>query len=484
MSRSSDKRVVQSVLQHMAATICDPQELYHGLVQLLDHLQSPHRAVATLLTEFLHPTLDVDGQRISGVELLRRLTTQHLVQEEVVWYVCRLVAFGCTHCPRFQLECGKLSFWDNIRAVRSAFPSSLRILEASLDAYAKLLNGCEFHQVTSHPMEGLVPEMLETMAKHGWDREHFQRVLVIKALHVLLAVYTSPRLASHCFQQQSHFPQVITMRMLEEFPTFRSEAETMHLWLRTSRMLQQRAPITTAQFFAFDSNGRAVTPWFVQVIELWRRNALVLLEFTTLFTQLFAVPSTVSSELITLTTGLLVDHDLLNNVCQIFHHWHQQADDANTSTTSSLVFELLRLFRQLTSVEVFHNVFSKANDVRQLLLPALATVFATVAKCQQAPHALRILIEILLIFRQLSAVPAFHAALQSNRVLPLVQDVWSQCTAATQLLERDSQEPDLLLARELKRTVTAMQSLVLTKPSSSSPKRSPSLPHQSERRRF
>ncbi|KAG2955380.1 hypothetical protein PC117_g426 [Phytophthora cactorum] len=142
----SAKQEINDAVSELEARPTCIQRVYTNLTRvfnaLADHPQVQLAVDSTLATQ-------------TRVRLLSELVQIHLRDEEVQWALGRVISLACQVSTRFQCQAGQLEMWNELFAMRSAHPQSIRVQEASLRASEALFRSNEFHITQLRPQQHL-----------------------------------------------------------------------------------------------------------------------------------------------------------------------------------------------------------------------------------------------------------------------------------------------------------------------------------------
>ncbi|RAW42906.1 hypothetical protein PC110_g929 [Phytophthora cactorum] len=142
----SAKQEINDAVSGLEARPTCIQSVYTNLSRvfnaLADHPQAQLAVDSTLATQ-------------TRVRLLSELVQIHLRDEEVQWALGRVISLACQVSTRFQCQAGQLEMWNELFAMRSAHPQSIRVQEASLRASEALFRSNEFHITQLRPQQHL-----------------------------------------------------------------------------------------------------------------------------------------------------------------------------------------------------------------------------------------------------------------------------------------------------------------------------------------
>ncbi|ETP55325.1 hypothetical protein F442_00111 [Phytophthora nicotianae P10297] len=273
----------------------------------------------------------------------------HLREEEVQWALGRVISLACQASLRFQCQAGQLEMWNALFVMRSAHPQSIRVQEASLRSSEYLFRSNEVHITNLRPQQYL-DDLTGVMDRflHIETPRRRAHTLVVLALRVLVALYSSPR--------------------------------SMALVLFTGENA-------------------------MQVIEKWLLHAEVMNALLASLTFIFALP--VKTFEIELQVALVCGQNLLILVCSIIDHYHHvsKATSTENETVRLVLLEAIRVVRQWSERPSLMPRFEASRSVKDTLLPLL------IEQLQMQSKQLPIKLEILTILRNLAASHGLRSVL-------------------------------------------------------------------------
>lgn len=353
VSTARAKHVLDHALDDLSTCAADPQRVYSSLI-----------AIHGALVEHSHRDVLVDSvlSRADAVALLCELLRSYVAHEEIQWCLCRVLVLACSSSLRFQCQLGQRALWTDVYHVRSAHPSSMRVLETSLELYDALLRGNEFHAIKARPAQSLIQEMLaaidrfsqratnssgggsasRTRAYEAWRPE-----MVIRATRVLAAIYASPRIQVLAEERNEAFAHAIVTRLVTTLDVFVNCERDVRLWLQLARLqIQQHLRIAVPALLLLPvANASAVDapmPWFARVLDTWRDAPAVVYDVAALFTLVFAIPHELREHLDALNRALLLGpHSLLSVLSELLALYDsRQLSDSAAAATMMMMSEL------------------------------------------------------------------------------------------------------------------------------------------------
>lgn len=452
------KQQLRDALEDMRANASDPQRVYSCLVRAHDLLGAQPSHAETLLNSVL--------SRADNVALLQELLRLHLQQEEIQWCLCRVLTLACSHSVRFQCQAGQLELWSDVFGLRSAHPTSLRVLESSLQLYEALLHRNEFHSLKARPAQRLIDEMLATIDRFSSinrvasrSSESFRPEMVVGAVRVLAAVYLSPRIQGLVEEKNKRFGTAIVSRLMATSAIFLESERDVRLWLQLCRsQIQQHRGTAVSGFFLDDNAPSTRKRWFSLVLDKWSTNAAVMYDFVALLTLVFAVPHELGANLVgALASELLLKHDLLGAMCELLVTFCRAPGGDATAATTKL--EIVRALRQWSAVDATRKVFAMTPQVTTLLVPTLVEQLQIAAE-QLRRHAkpssshgipqqtLQLVLEVAIVLQQLPQqfTTNLRSALASSTLRQIGNDL---STGDTTNHHRRDTALDALVTREL-----------------------------------
>lgn len=442
----NDKHQLHDALEEMRANASDPQRVYSRFVRMFDTLAASTEAsqarAETLINAVLAPA--------NTVKFLQELMVLHMSQEEIQWYLCRLLTLACTHSLRFQCQAGQLALWRDVFQARSTHPGSMRVLETSLRTYEALLNGNEFQVINARPTQKLIQEILATIDRFAYTKntfsnksrscEEFRPEMVVGALRVLTTIYSSPRIQTLVEEKNEQFTEAIVSRLIATFaPVFLGgELDDVKLWLRMCRLqIQQHRGVVTSRLFLSTANAphdeKPSKPWFVLLLEKWSDSPAVVYDFLTILTHMFALPLELGEHLEALARELLGKHKLLGRFCELLAKYNDTLTLVAQWQTSSTgeyhqtltVLEIVRILQQWSAIDTTLKGFASCPQVKSLLIPTLITqlhasskqIQSSFSSCKRQ-QALQMTLEILILLQKLTQVSVIlKSALTSSKAL-------------------------------------------------------------------
>ncbi|KAG2773352.1 hypothetical protein PC129_g16715 [Phytophthora cactorum] len=342
----SAKQEINDAVSGLEARPTCIQSVYTNLSRvfnaLADHPQAQLAVDSTLATQ-------------TRVRLLSELVQIHLRDEEVQWALGRVISLACQVSTRFQCQAGQLEMWNELFAMRSTHPQSIRVQEASLRASEALFRSNEFHITKLRPRQHLddLVDVMDRFLRIETPRRRAQ-ALVVLALRVLVALYSSPRSAG-------------LMLLSGESP--------------------------------------------MQVIENWQFQAEMMSRLLASLTFLFALPyKTLEDKMqICLAEKLICEQNLLNLLCSIIDHYHHASRVTSSTeheTVMLVLLETIRVVRQWSERPSLVPRFEASHSVKDTLLPLLIETLK-----MQSKQSSVIVLEILLVFRNLAASHSLRSVL-------------------------------------------------------------------------
>jgi hypothetical protein len=483
MVQETASQAIASTVRELQCRDLDPQSVLTRLVELHGLLSSTASSVHLVLAEGPPHLSD-------AVNVLQQVLQDNLhIEEEVVWYVCRVVSVGSRASHRFKLQAGHLRLWETLLLTRAAYPESPRILEASLEATVSLFHGVELHQLwaTSQApsQKELVIELVQLMDRLDSPparltllspQYDFSR-LVVLALAVLCRLFASPRIvATSAYGTHDHHSQLILKRMRPMLPHFLKTSDASRTWLAMARLQLQYAPPIALQILFVEDT---VSPsWCLQLVNAWHADHLVVYDFATLFTQVFAVPQGSKRLPATVLGGhvarAMMHHGLLDLLISLLHEYFapMSKSQANNDHCQSVLLEIVRSIRQFSCVPEMLAAFPTLSLAKTSLVPALIAgvdlATSGLGKDTGTPvqYHMRLLLELLLTLQQLTHVPIIAREIQKAESLTsrLAQaskhvDAMQKSMPTACLLDAGASDLPAVLLRELQKTTTAITGL-------------------------
>lgn len=489
----NDKRALHDALEEMRANASDPQRVYSCLVRMFDTLAASSSALPTQ-TELL---VNAVVAPLSTVKFLQELMVLHVSQEEIQWYLCRIITLACRKSLRFQCQAGQLALWSDVFQVRSTHPSSMRVLETSLETYEALLNSNEFQLLTAQPAQKLIQEMLATIDRFAYMKsssksrscEELRPEMAVKALRVLTTIYSYPRLQALVEEKNASFAEAITSRLKSTFsPIFlENELVDVKLWLRMCRLQiqQHRLVAVPGLFLSTAADGNTIKPWFVRLLEKWSDVPAIVYDFLALLTLVFALPHELGEHLDALAHELLDKRKLLGTICELLARYPMSLSQQTSSSSGEYhltltLLEIVRVLRQWSAIDTTLKSFASCSQVKTLLIPTLATQLHSSREQIQSPsslssssskrqQALQMALEILILLQNLTKVSAsFKSTLTSAETLQIsVRELKMDRTASI----LPSSTSDIDIDALVKREATKLAQLLVAPSAAANPSR-------------
>ncbi|KAK1931400.1 hypothetical protein P3T76_013156 [Phytophthora citrophthora] len=431
----STKNEINEALSALESSSSNIQSVYTNVTwifnALVDHPQAKLAVDSTLAIQ-------------QSVQLIQKLVQLHLREEEVMWALSRVIYLTCQASVRFQCQAGKLDLWNDLLDMRSTHPQSIRVQESSLKASEVLFRTNEFHAIKIHSQK-LLDDLLSVMDRFRRIQTPQRRAhaLVVLALRVLVAMYLSPRptglmLFNGNCSEGENWTIEISRRMLDSCTIFNREIDSIRSWLDMVLILVRQYPIQAiGSFFSAENSG--ITWWFTGVIDKWKTQAEVMNAVLTPLTHIFALPHKTLGEevLVSLADNLILDHNLLDVLCEIIHHYHQ-TDSTHCDTVVLVLLEATRLIRQWSERPKLIPRFEASRSVKDTLLPVLTDHLQ-----MKASKSMVVILEALLILRYLSASHNLRHVLNNSESLQTSLK-WLRCGSFT----GDDGDLDALVTRE------------------------------------
>ncbi|KAG7378562.1 hypothetical protein PHYPSEUDO_009927 [Phytophthora pseudosyringae] len=402
---ASAKQEINEALNDLKASPSNAQSVYTNLTRILsalaDHPQAQLAVDSTLATE-------------ERVKLLRGLVQIHLCEEEVQWVLGRVIALACQASIRFQCQAGRLEMWSELFDMRSAHAQSIRVQEASLRACEVLFRSNELHVTKLRPRQ-LMDDLLGVMDRFLRVETPRRRAhaLVVAALRVLVALYSSPRpIGLMLFNGErstegSKWPREISRRMLDSFAVFNREVASIRSWLDMALLLLRQHPVQALEALFAPAPSKETTWWLAAVVETWQPQAEVMSALLATLTHLFALPhSTLGDEVqVALAEKLILEQRLLGVVCGVVDHYHRASRALEAQGTGStnedaavlVLLEATRVARQWSERPKLAPRFAASQGS---LLPVLIEQLEMQSKLPS--KRLVFVLEILLLLRHLA----------------------------------------------------------------------------------
>ncbi|ETP27374.1 hypothetical protein F441_00123 [Phytophthora nicotianae CJ01A1] len=312
----------------------------------------------------------------------------HLREEEVQWSLGRVISLACQASLRFQCQAGQLEMWNALFVMRSAHPQSIRVQEASLRSSEYLFRSNEVHITNLRPQQYL-DDLTGVMDRflHIETPRRRAHTLVVLALRVLVALYSSPR----------------SMALVLFTGENAMQEDSIRSWLEMVLLLLRQHPTKTMETLFSPKNE--LTWWFVAVIEKWLLHAEVMNALLASLTFIFALP--VKTFEIELQVALVCGQNLLILVCSIIDHYHHvsKATSSENETVRLVLLEAIRVVRQWSERPSLVPRFEASRSVKDTLLPLL------IEQLQMQSKHLPIKLEILTILRNLAASHGLRSVL-------------------------------------------------------------------------
>ncbi|RAW25176.1 hypothetical protein PC110_g18404 [Phytophthora cactorum] len=405
----SAKQEINDAVSGLEARPTCIQSVYTNLSRvfnaLADHPQAQLAVDSTLATQ-------------TRVRLLSELVQIHLRDEEVQWALGRVISLACQVSTRFQCQAGQLEMWNELFAMRSAHPQSIRVQEASLRASEALFRSNEFHITQLRPQQHLddLVDVMDRFLRIETPRRRAQ-ALVVLALRVLVALYSSPRsaglmlLSGESPMQGEKWMRKISRCMLDSFSIFNRQVESIRLWLEMVLLLLRHFPFKATETLFSPVPRSEITWWFVAVIENWQFQAEMMSRLLASLTFLFALPyKTLEDKMqICLAEKLICEQNLLNLLCSIIDHYHHASRVTSSTeheTVMLVLLETIRVVRQWSERPSLVPRFEASHSVKDTLLPLLIETLK-----MQSKQSSVIVLEILLVFRNLAASHSLRSVL-------------------------------------------------------------------------
>ncbi|KAG2807052.1 hypothetical protein PC118_g17812 [Phytophthora cactorum] len=405
----SAKQEINDAVSGLEARPTCIQSVYTNLSRvfnaLADHPQAQLAVDSTLATQ-------------TRVRLLSELVQIHLRDEEVQWALGRVISLACQVSTRFQCQAGQLEMWNELFAMRSTHPQSIRVQEASLRASEALFRSNEFHITKLRPRQHLddLVDVMDRFLRIETPRRRAQ-ALVVLALRVLVALYSSPRsaglmlLSGESPMQGEKWMRKISRCMLDSFSIFNRQVESIRLWLEMVLLLLRHFPFKATETLFSPVPRSEITWWFVAVIENWQFQAEMMSRLLASLTFLFALPyKTLEDKMqICLAEKLICEQNLLNLLCSIIDHYHHASRVTSSTeheTVMLVLLETIRVVRQWSERPSLVPRFEASHSVKDTLLPLLIETLK-----MQSKQSSVIVLEILLVFRNLAASHSLRSVL-------------------------------------------------------------------------
>ncbi|KAF4038540.1 hypothetical protein GN244_ATG09320 [Phytophthora infestans] len=186
-SKTATKQEINDAFSELEAGLTCAQSVYTNLIRVVDALADNPQAQCAVDSTLATQT---------RVRLLSELVRMHLREEEIQWTLGRVISLACHASRRFQCQAGQCEMWHELLAMRSAHPLSIRVQESSLRASEALLQ-CNEVNITKLCPQQYLDDLTSIMGRflHIETPRRRAHSLVVLALRVLVAMYSSPRQA-------------------------------------------------------------------------------------------------------------------------------------------------------------------------------------------------------------------------------------------------------------------------------------------------
>ncbi|GMF31113.1 unnamed protein product [Phytophthora lilii] len=419
------KQEIHKALRGLEASPHDSQSVYTSLTSVfnvvVDHPQAELAVDSTLATQ-------------KNVQILRALIRMHLREEEMQWTLGRVISLASRASIRFQCQAGQLEMWNALFDMRSAHPQSIRVLEASLQATETLFRSNEFHVVKFRPQQ-LLGDLIGIMDRFLRVQTPQRRAhkLVVLALRVLVALYSSPRptglllFSGESPIEGTKWACEITKRMVDSFTVFNRYVDSVGAWLNMALLLLRQHPVQALDNLFSPAPAREITWWFILVVERWQAQTKVMNSLFATLSHIFALPhNTLGDEIqVSLADKLFREQSLLDLLCEVIDRYHTKvsASDSLPYDAMLVLLEAIRVVRQWSERPTLLARFKASRSVKAtLLLVLIEQLHSTTKQSPTSPLSRKRLVfvlEILLVLRRLATSSTLRGVLAASDKLQL-----------------------------------------------------------------